>query len=120
MAVYLQAFPGIEQHREREAVKRGNSKDNPSFSHREFYHNPDFFKNEILVRYWPVPKKYNHITNQLVLEAYDLCFETNRLRCINDAIHLKFAEKYGSKLITFDRDFKKFRPYANIEIEILD
>jgi predicted nucleic acid-binding protein len=62
----------------------------------------------------------NHITNQLVLEAYDLCFETNRLRCINDAIHLKFAEQYGSKLITFDRDFKKFRPYANIEIEILD
>jgi predicted nucleic acid-binding protein len=57
--------------------------------------------------------------NDLVLAAYDLCFKTDRLRCINDATHLKFAERYGSKLVTFDEDFKKFKPFTNIEIEIL-
>jgi len=38
---------------------------------------------------------------------------------INDAVHLKFAEKYAAKLITFDNDFKKFQGHTDFEIEIL-
>jgi len=38
---------------------------------------------------------------------------------INDVIHLKFAEKYCDKLITFDTDFEKLKSYTNLEIEIL-
>ena len=61
----------------------------------------------------------HHISTDLVKEAYELCFKTDRLKCINDAIHLKYAEKYGIKLITFDHDFNKFKPFATIEIEII-
>ena len=39
---------------------------------------------------------------------------------INDAVHLKFAEKYASKLITFDKDLNKFKSLTSIVIEILD
>lgn len=59
------------------------------------------------------------ISQELLDNAYDLTATLDFQRNINDAIHLKFAEKYCSKLITFDSDFKKFFPYTNLEIEIL-
>ena len=52
-------------------------------------------------------------------EAFELCLKLKTCKNINDAIHLKFAEKYCDKLITFDSDFKKFIPHTNLEIEIL-
>jgi predicted nucleic acid-binding protein len=55
----------------------------------------------------------------LVFDAYELCKELKIGKNINDAVHLKFAEKYCSKIVTFDGDFKKFKDSANIEIEIL-
>lgn len=56
---------------------------------------------------------------EVVLEAYTLCKKVDFCKNINDAIHLKIAEKYCTKLITFDSDFKKLQDYTSIEIEIL-
>jgi predicted nucleic acid-binding protein len=55
----------------------------------------------------------------LVFEAYELCKELKIGKSINDAVHLKFAEMYCSKIVTFDGDFKKFKDSTNIDIEIL-
>jgi len=59
------------------------------------------------------------IDKDILVEAYNLCKKMNFCMNINDAIHLKVAEKYCRKLITFDKDFKKFKENAIIEIEIL-
>ncbi len=37
----------------------------------------------------------------------------------NDAIHMKYAERYCSKIVTFDNDFKKFEDSTGTMIEIL-
>jgi predicted nucleic acid-binding protein len=54
------------------------------------------------------------------MTAFDLCFEIGNMKPINDAVHLKFAEKYASQIITFDRDFKRFRRFTEMEIKILE
>jgi predicted nucleic acid-binding protein len=59
------------------------------------------------------------IDKDILKDAYMLCKEMNFCKNINDAIHLKVAEKYCQKLITFDADFKKFKDKTDIEIEIL-
>lgn len=66
-------------------------------------------------------KKYcrRNINKKLVLDAYELCLKVENLKHINDAVHLKFAEKYAAKFITFDNDYNKFKPFTSIEIEIL-
>jgi predicted nucleic acid-binding protein len=66
-------------------------------------------------------KKYcgRNINKKLVLDAYELCLEVDNLKLINDAVHLKFAEAYASKLVTFDKDFNKFKYLTSIVIEIL-
>jgi len=60
------------------------------------------------------------IDTDIVKEAWELCLEIDFCRNINDAIHLKFAEKYGEKLITFDEDFKKLMPHTQLTIEIIN
>lgn len=45
--------------------------------------------------------------------------QINFFKNINDVIHLKFAEQHCNKLITFDRDFEKLKPYTFLEIDIL-
>ncbi len=59
------------------------------------------------------------LRSELIKSACELCFEIDSLRRINDAVHLKFAEEYTDKLITFDNDFKKFQSHTDIDIEIL-
>lgn len=59
------------------------------------------------------------IDNKLVLEAYEVCEQIDFCKNINDVIHLKVAEAYCQKLVTFDIDFKKLQKYTNIKIEIL-
>lgn len=59
------------------------------------------------------------IGNDLVLDAYGMCFDCNRFKNINDAIHLKYAEKYGPKLVTYDKDFKEFRRFTTVDIDVL-
>lgn len=55
----------------------------------------------------------------IVLDAYDLCKELELCNNINDAIHLKYAERHCSKVVTFDRDFRKFKKSTDTKIEIL-
>jgi predicted nucleic acid-binding protein len=54
-----------------------------------------------------------------IMEAYSLCKEIDFCKNINDVIHMKIAEEYCTKLVTFDSDFKKLQKYTEIEIEIL-
>jgi len=54
-----------------------------------------------------------------VFEAYELCRELGTGLNINDAIHLKFAERFCAKIVTFDADFKKFKDSTNLRIELL-
>lgn len=59
------------------------------------------------------------IDTSIVKSAFDLCRKINFCRNINDAIHLKFAERFSEKLLTFDEDFKKLRPHSELDIEII-
>ena len=60
------------------------------------------------------------ITSSIIKDAFELCDKINFCRSVNDAIHLKYAEKYCEKLLTFDGDFKKFNPHSELDIEIID
>jgi len=55
----------------------------------------------------------------LVYDSYNLCIKNQICKHINDVMHLKTAEKYCTKLITFDSDFKKLQPLTNTKIEII-
>ena len=59
------------------------------------------------------------IDKDILLPSYKLCREIDFCKNMNDAMHLKVAEQYCTKLVTFDSDFKKLQHYTNIEIEIL-
>ena len=58
------------------------------------------------------------IEGDLVLSAYQLSVQHGQGKNINDVIHLKFAEKYCEKIITFDTDFKVLQAFSTINIEI--
>lgn len=58
------------------------------------------------------------IEEDLVLSAYQLCAKHGYGKNINDVIHLKFAEKYCEKIITFDNDFKMITHFSTIKIDI--
>jgi predicted nucleic acid-binding protein len=55
----------------------------------------------------------------MVLDAYELCSELGLCKNINDAVHVKFAEKYCSRIVTFDGDFNKFKDSTSIKVEVL-
>jgi predicted nucleic acid-binding protein len=55
----------------------------------------------------------------MVLDAYDLCKDRELCININDAVHIKYADKHCSKIVTFDNDFKKFEGSTDTVIEIL-
>ena len=59
------------------------------------------------------------VTMELFLSASELCSQLTYYKNINDVIHLKYAEKYCSKLITFDTDFERLKQYTPLSIEIL-
>lgn len=60
------------------------------------------------------------IDNDILTNALTVCENTKIVKNYNDLVHLKFPEKYCDKLITFDKDFKKFKKYSKIDIEILN
>jgi predicted nucleic acid-binding protein len=76
-------------------------------------------KIENIIKFYVKYSKGN-INNDLVMTAFDLCFEIGNMKLINDVIHLKIAEKYASQINTFDSDFKKLRRYTEMEIKILE
>jgi predicted nucleic acid-binding protein len=59
------------------------------------------------------------LDTSLVKDAFELCGKMNFCRNINDVIHLKFAEKFSEKLLTYDEDFKKLKPHSELDIEII-
>jgi predicted nucleic acid-binding protein len=59
------------------------------------------------------------IDKDILNDAFAFCKEMNSCRNINDVIHLKLAERYCKKLVTYDTDFKKFEDSTPITIEIL-
>lgn len=61
----------------------------------------------------------NEIDTELFSRAFELASASSTLLNINDAIHLAFAERYATKLLTFDRDFKKLTAHTSMPIEIL-
>jgi predicted nucleic acid-binding protein len=56
----------------------------------------------------------------IVFDAYELCRKLGAGKNINDAIHLKFAEIHCTKIVTFDKDFKKFKNSTDIVIDLLE
>ena len=60
------------------------------------------------------------IDKKILKDAYTFCKEMNFCRNINDGIHLKIAEQYCNKLVTFDKDFRRFMNRTTIAIEILE
>ncbi|MGE5342499.1 MAG: type II toxin-antitoxin system VapC family toxin [Candidatus Omnitrophota bacterium] len=59
------------------------------------------------------------IDNDMIQNALQLCKETKNFKIINDAIHVRFAEKYCTRLITFDNHFNKFKELTYLPIDIL-
>ena len=59
------------------------------------------------------------LNREVSSNAYALCKNLDFCKNINDVIHLKIAEEYCQRLVTFDTDFNKLQKYTNIEIEIL-
>ncbi len=59
------------------------------------------------------------IDKDVLKDAYALCKKLNFCKNISDVIHLKMAERYCRKLITYDNDFKKFKSKTELKIEIL-
>ncbi|MBF0235166.1 MAG: type II toxin-antitoxin system VapC family toxin [Desulfamplus sp.] len=62
---------------------------------------------------------HHNIDCTLLAEACELASIANSYQSINDTIHLKFAERYARKLVTFDSDFKRFARFTTIDLEIL-
>jgi len=55
----------------------------------------------------------------LIDSAFKIVSRLNFGKNINDVIHLKFAEKYCTKLLTFDKDFKILKQFSSLDIQIL-
>jgi len=62
----------------------------------------------------------NEIDKALVDSAFEIVSTLDFGKNINDVIHLKFAEKYCTKLLTFDKDFNNLKQYSSIDIQILN
>lgn len=60
-----------------------------------------------------------YIDSSIVTEASLLACKVDFFSNINDIVHLKTAENYCTRLITFDSDFNKLIPHSKIEIEII-
>lgn len=68
----------------------------------------NFFNNFVLGEY-----------NTILEKAVKICCELNYCKNINDIMHVKMAEKFCTKLLTYDKDFKRLKAFTNLEIEIL-
>ena len=61
----------------------------------------------------------NEIDKTLIDSAFKIISRLNFGKNINDVIHLTFAEKYCTKLLTFDKDFKILKQFSSLDIQIL-
>jgi len=74
----------------------------------EQYEKVEFFLNFVNIE----------IDKKVINEAFLICKRLKRCKNINDTIHFVIATKYCKKILTFDKDFKKFKN-ENLKIEIL-
>jgi predicted nucleic acid-binding protein len=82
----------------------------------KFKINPQIFENSVeLFR----PFAIGEITPDLVFESFQLCKTSLLCNSINDVIHLKFAERFCDKIITYDNDFSRLKAHTNLEIQII-
>ncbi|PKL18903.1 MAG: hypothetical protein CVV49_03415 [Spirochaetae bacterium HGW-Spirochaetae-5] len=61
----------------------------------------------------------HYIDSRIISDATFLASQIDSFGNINDIVHLKYAENYCTKLITYDADFNKLKPFSKIEIDIL-
>ena len=61
----------------------------------------------------------SEITGNETMKAFSLCATEDCCKNINDVIHMLVAQKYCTKLLTYDSDFQKLQKHTDIEIEIL-
>jgi predicted nucleic acid-binding protein len=59
------------------------------------------------------------VDQDTLIQAYHLCHTIDFCRNINDAIHLKLAEHHCERIVTFDRDFRRFTSQTDLPIEVL-
>jgi len=62
----------------------------------------------------------NEIDKALIDSTFEIVSTLDFCKNINDVIHLKFAEKYCTKLLRFDKDFNNLKQYSSIDIQILN
>lgn len=79
---------------------------NKQFIERDFHYYSRFHK-------WDVSK-------EIMIDSVTLGLKLNGLKSINDLIHLKLAEKFCSRLITFDKEFSFFKAHTELEIVVLN
>lgn len=59
------------------------------------------------------------ITAELFASAFEIAVKTSKLKSLGDAMHVEYAQRYAAKLITFDKDFNRFKEHTSIVIDIL-
>lgn len=61
----------------------------------------------------------HYVDSALIFEAIAFASKIDFFSNINDMVHLKFAENYCTRLITYDTDFIRLKQYTKIEIEVV-
>lgn len=61
---------------------------------------------------------YHTISRDMVWEAFTIAHAHNTAININDIIHIKYAEHYCTKMVTFDKGFASFKRFTQLPIEI--
>jgi predicted nucleic acid-binding protein len=61
----------------------------------------------------------HEISADIVWDAFKASHLHNDTKHINDIIHIKYAERYCTKIFTFDKGYEKFKNYADVEVIIL-
>lgn len=59
------------------------------------------------------------IDRKMLIVSLQRASELGTAKHINDLLHLAYAERFCKKLITFDKDFQKFKHFTHFEIDIL-
>ena len=62
---------------------------------------------------------FHDISRDMVWEAFDVAQRHNNAKHINDIIHIKYAERYCARIVTFDRGYETFRDYTALTVEIV-
>lgn len=59
------------------------------------------------------------ISVDIIWEAFTIAHVHNAAGNINDLIHIKYAERYCTEIITFDKGFESFKRFTQLSIKTL-